>query len=306
MTPNLLSKTGQTRRLKIVRSIARWYGRHGRNLPWRRTRNPYVILLSEIMLQQTQVARVVDKLPHFLQRFPNLATLARSPRADVIRAWHGLGYNSRAVRLHRLAFHVQTEYAGHIPRSIKELRALPGVGRYTAHALACFAFGQSVAVVDTNVQRVLQRLFPRASRGIDIWEFAATLLPRRSAYSWNQSLMDLGAAICTARSPDCPRCPLTQTCPSAGRVRYEPRHRRPEPSRNGRPNRIYRGRIVQALRELKGATSTDLDRLGPLIKTPFLAQDRAWLGKLVKGLERDHLIQLRKRKGKVFASLPKS
>jgi len=305
MSAQGLFPPSRSRLPRIVRSLLQWYKKHGRDLPWRHTEDPYVILLSEVMLQQTQVDRVVRKLPQFHRRFPSLATLARARRADVIRAWNGLGYNTRAVRLHQLAQSVCRNGRGQLPRSPDELRSLPGIGQYTAHAIAAFAHGEAVAVVDTNVERVLKRLFSREGRAMEAWRLAQLVLPRRSAYAWNQALMDLGATVCTARNPGCARCPLERHCPSAHRVLHGPAIRRPEPSRDGIPNRIYRGRIVQALRALDGRRSLELHRLGAAIKRPFLAGDRRWLEDLLSRLERDDLVRLRKRNRTLYVSLPR-
>lgn len=295
----------RTRRPQIVRSLLRWYAKNGRPLPWRRTDDPYIILVSEVMLQQTQVDRVVKKLPEFRRLFPSLGALARARRSDVIRAWAGLGYNNRAVRLHQLAQSVCRHGRGRLPCSIEELGKLPGIGQYTAHAIAAFAFGESVAVVDTNIRRVLGRLFPRESQLTETWSLAQIVLPRGNAYAWNQALMDLGATVCTARKPGCALCPLKRHCPSAHRVEHEPTIRRPEPSRDGIPNRIYRGRIVQALRALDGRHSVELVRLGRAIKRPFFARDRRWLEDLLSRLLRDDLVRLRKGNGTLYVSLPR-
>jgi A/G-specific adenine glycosylase len=178
-------------------TLLTWYDVHGRELPWRRTRDPYAILVSEVMLQQTQVERVVPRYVDWLERWPSAKSLASAPLGDVIRAWQGLGYNRRAVNLHRAA---QRVAADGWP---DDLTKLPGVGRYTADAVACFAFGKPVLPLDTNVKRVLER--SGASFGA------------RSA----QALMDLGATVCLARVPRCARCPLARACPSRG-SRYEP------------------------------------------------------------------------------------
>lgn len=199
-----------------------WYAREGRaGLPWRATRDPYAILVSEVMLQQTQVERVIPKYLAFLEAFPTLAALAEAPTSDVIRAWAGLGYNMRAVRLQEIARQAQREYGGRLPEALDELLRLKGVGRYTAGAVAAFAFGAQVATVDTNIRRTLWRVF----RGVEptVWptgEVAARgalalaewALPPGRAYDWQQALMDLGATVCAARRPACERCPLTTVC----------------------------------------------------------------------------------------------
>ncbi len=195
-----------------------WYERVGRKLPWRETNDPYAILVSEMMLQQTQVDRVLPKYREFLGRFPTLAALAEAPTAEVIRAWAPLGYNMRAVRLQAIARQVVAEYQGQIPASVSELLKLKGVGRYTAGAIACFAHQQQVATVDTNIRRVLHRLFvgiekPEApARDDDAWNLAEAALPAGEAYRWNQALMDLGATVCTATTPACETCPMQVLC----------------------------------------------------------------------------------------------
>jgi A/G-specific adenine glycosylase len=263
-----------------------------------------VILLSETMLQQTQVDRVVRILGTFRRRFPTIGALAKARKGDVIKGWRGLGYNRRASRLHELAKAIESSARRRLPSSIQELQDLPGIGRYTAHAVAAFAFRQAVPVVDTNVRRVLIRVFPRESQSRDIWTLATMLLPPRSAYDWNQGLMDIGAMICTARGPYCHRCPLRQDCPSADEARHEAKPRRLEPSRDGLPNRIYRGRIIETLRTLNGTETMELARLGPIVKQPFLARDRVWLKQLLAGLERDDLVRLSVRRGSTYVSLP--
>jgi A/G-specific adenine glycosylase len=211
-----------SRRDRAQESLLAWYAREGRaGLPWRATRDPYAILVSEVMLQQTQVERVIPKYLAFLARFPTLAALAEAPTADVIREWAGLGYNMRAVRLQEIARQTQREYGGRLPAALDDLLRLKGVGRYTAGAVAAFAFGAQVATVDTNVRRTLWRIF----RGIEptLWPAGepatrATLalaewaLPPGRAYDWQQALMDLGATVCAARRPACERCPLTECC----------------------------------------------------------------------------------------------
>jgi A/G-specific adenine glycosylase len=184
----------------MERQLMAWYSRHGRALPWRTTHDPYAILVSEVMLQQTQVARVVPRYGAWLARWPTVEALGAAPLAEVIRAWQGLGYNRRAVNLHRAARRIS---ADGWPQDLTEL---PGVGRYTADALARFAFGRDVLPVDTNVRRVLER-----TRGSFTAESA-------------QALMDLGATVCLARVPRCDACPLAASCPSRGR-RYEPLRR---------------------------------------------------------------------------------
>ncbi len=187
-------------------AVLAWYSQNGRDLPWRRTRDPYAILVSEVMLQQTQVPRVVVRYREWLERWPTVGSLAAAPPAEVIRAWAGLGYNRRAVNLHRCARRL-VELGG-FPQDVAELRRLPGIGPYTAAAVACFAFGAQVATPDTNARRVLERAFGDA--GLEP--------PPGLAYEWNQALFDLGSQICIARRPRCDACPLAAGCPSQGGV----------------------------------------------------------------------------------------
>jgi A/G-specific adenine glycosylase len=201
-----------------------WFRRHGRDLPWRRTRDPYRILVSEVMLQQTQVARVTEYYPRFLAAFPTLGRLAAAKPERVREAWDGLGYYRRAANLHRLAREVERRHEGRLPSEPEQLRCLPGVGRYTAGAIASFAFGRAVPAVDTNVSRVIRRAFhPRlgSERTAErqVWATAAALLPRRARDAWafNQAVMELGALVCTARIARCEVCPVRGTCATGSR-----------------------------------------------------------------------------------------
>jgi len=286
---------------RIQKTLLRWYSRNRRDLPWRKTKNPYRILLSEIMLQQTQVSRVLQKYPAFLKKFPDFRALAHARTSEVIVAWRGMGYNNRAVRLQQLAREVIETHGGTLPQSASELDTLPGIGRYTAHALACFAFGQTVPVVDTNVRRVLQRLFPKALRKKGEWETARLALPKRRAYNWNQALMEFGALVCTATAPKCDVCPVKRFCPSAFPMRSRVRTSTSsaEPKHDGLPNRIYRGRIIEALRDSGRSISTL--RIGQAVKPAYRKKDEAWLFALLKKLQKEGLIELKKNRS---VSLP--
>jgi A/G-specific adenine glycosylase len=204
------------------RALIRWFRRHGRSLPWRATRDPYRILVSEFMLQQTQVSRVEAYYQRFLRRFPTLHSLAAAPATSVRESWDGLGYYRRAANLHRLAQEVVRERAGVIPYEPEELRRLPGVGRYTAGAVASFAFERRSAAVDTNVARVLRRVFhPKTGVAERAWQTAELIVPRRgkSAWAFNQAIMELGALICTAREARCDVCPVRRICATGKRSR---------------------------------------------------------------------------------------
>jgi A/G-specific adenine glycosylase len=209
-----------TRARTFRRKLLAWYDRAGRDLPWRRTRDPYHVLVSEVMLQQTQVSRVAEYFPRFLARFPNFTTLARARERSVLEAWEGLGYYARARNLHALARTVTHEHDGTLPSDPIALERLPGIGRYTAGAVASFAYERPVPAVDTNVARVIRRAFledapdaaarsPRA-----VWHLAASLVPRdgKRAWKFNQAIMELGALVCVARRPRCPQCPVRGQC----------------------------------------------------------------------------------------------
>jgi A/G-specific adenine glycosylase len=202
------------------RRLLAWYARHGRDLPWRRTREPYRILVSEIMLQQTQVDRVIPKYREFLERYPTLEDLARARAREVTKTWRPLGYYRRATNLHGIARETVARYDGRLPDDAAALRRMRGIGRYTAGAILAFAHSQDAALVDTNVRRVLGRVFlgPRRLERLRgqkaIWELAESLVPAGRAYDYNQALMDFGATWCTARKPKCSHCPMKAFCRS--------------------------------------------------------------------------------------------
>jgi A/G-specific adenine glycosylase len=211
---------------RFGKKLRSWYRQNARDLPWRRTRNAYEVLVSELMLQQTQVSRVVTRYGEFLTQFPTLADVARAKPTRVMEAWEGLGYYARARNLHKLATEVTSAgTAPHepIPADTVALRALPGIGAYTAGAVASFAYERRAALVDTNVARVLKRVFapatdlksPEGQR--TVWGIAESILPRtgRTVWTHNQALMELGALVCTARIAHCDRCPVRTVCRSA-------------------------------------------------------------------------------------------
>jgi A/G-specific adenine glycosylase len=208
------------------RKLRAWYGRNARDLPWRKTRDAYRILVSELMLQQTQVSRVVDYYGEFLETFPTLAHVARARPSRVTEAWDGLGYYARARNLHKLARLVTDDGRAPdrtLPADAAELRMLPGIGAYTAGAVSSFAYERRAALVDTNVARVIQRVFVptvklKTTKGQKtVWAIAESILPRTGRATWthNQALMELGALVCTARVAHCHRCPVRVVCRSA-------------------------------------------------------------------------------------------
>jgi len=234
---------GETARAaRFSRAVRKWFRKNGRALPWRETRDPYRVLVSEAMLQQTQVSRVVDFYDRFLERFPSLEALAKAPPKRVRESWEGLGYYARARNLHALSRQVSE-----VPSEPAELRALPGIGPYTAGAVASFAFERRAALVDTNVARVLRRAFaPRANfktaRGQKkLWAIAEEILPRTGKATWthNQALMELGALVCTARVAKCGECPVRPHCRTGGK----------RESGRGKPRRRERARERERERE---------------------------------------------------------
>ena len=238
---------------RFTRALLAWYARAARDLPWRRTRDPYRVIVSEFMLQQTQVSRVLEFYPRFLKRFPTVYKLAAAKPKAVREEWEGLGYYARAANLHALAKEVSGA-GGQVPDDPEELIKLPGVGRYTAGAVACFAYEKPVPAVDTNVARVIARYFlgagsrepstPRGRKGRlpaesfrapgarETWDLAAAIVPKDGKRAWrfNQAIMELGATVCIARRPRCPDCPVRKGCKTARTARLNPRPR-PGPGR---------------------------------------------------------------------------
>jgi len=200
------------------RRLLDWYRRNGRDLPWRDTRDPYRILVSEVMLQQTQVDRVLPKYHEWIEKYPTLGALAAAPEDEVNQTWRPLGYNIRPRRLHAIARESVERYGGELPGDEATLRSFKGIGAYTAGAVLSFAFGQRAAILDTNVARVLFRVFVGAgdpkshAMRRHLWDVSRTVLPMRHVFDFNQALMDFGATLCTARKPQCGVCPLRTGC----------------------------------------------------------------------------------------------
>jgi A/G-specific adenine glycosylase len=275
--------------------VLAWFSRHARDLPWRGPgTTPWSVLVSEIMLQQTPVARVVPAHRSWLARWPTPAALAAEPAGEAIRQWGRLGYPRRALRLHETATIVTARHGGIVPDDIDALRALPGIGSYTAAAVASFAFGQRHAVLDTNVRRVLARLVagqprPRGTPSLAERQMAESLLPAEPAVAarWSVAVMELGALVCTAASPRCADCPVARQCAwlAAGRL---PESTRPG-GRSGGRNQRYdgtdrqcRGRLLAVLREGGSpATQAEFDAVWP---------DRAQLARALDGLVTDGLV----------------
>ena len=305
-------------------AVLDWFDASARSMPWRGITDPYAILVAEVMLQQTQVDRVRPAYLAFLARFPTLQSLAHAPRAQVIRAWGGLGYNRRAVNLQRAAQAALARFDGRLPEDPESLRSLPGIGDYTAAAVACFAHNAQVPVIDTNVRRVLGRFFfgqdwaQQSDR--DLRALAEAALPAGRAWHWNQALMDLGATLCPARSPRCSACPLESRCRAAphfkrgsavrpagapcGRLAEEraPYGAKSQTFHGSR--RYYRGRAVAFLRGLPPGASASLWEVGGVIKEGFAHDDIPWLVDLLTSLQRDGLLAVAGAPPHLTVSLP--
>ena len=247
---------------RFRRALTNWFRCHGRDLPWRRTPDPYAILVSEFMLQQTQVSTVVPYYNEWLRRFPDFASLARASENDVLHAWQGLGYYARARNLHATAKAVLDRHRGCFPRSIEQMQQLPGIGKYTAHAVAAFAFNQSVPIVEANTSRVLARLFNfresiESPAGQEtLWEYAANLFPKSNARAYNSALVDLGALVCLPRKPKCIVCPVKKFCSAENPAALPIKKPRPRTKRITEVHAflLQRGRILleQSRRRWRG------------------------------------------------------
>jgi A/G-specific adenine glycosylase len=288
--------------------LLRWYYKSQRDLPWRLTHDPYAIAVSEMMLQQTQVDRVIPKFLAWMEQFPDVQTLAAARTADIIASWQGLGYNRRALYLQRIARAVVREHDGEFPRTVEGLRSLPGIGPYTAGAIMSFAFKQSEPIVDTNVQRVIGRIFIGYKKLLtatpeSLWELARTLIPKNSkAYFFNQGLMDFGSLVCTARKPDCEHCPMQSICKSYPSIlQAKPEELRVKKVANerqyfGQPQRIWRGKILRYLHTPAAANGATLNAIGKAIQSDFDATRLPWLTEVVTALESEGFVRRANRK----------
>lgn len=277
-----------------------WHEEHTRPLPWRETRDPYAILVSEIMLQQTGVERVLPKYRAWLERWPTWEALAQAPLGEVLRVWEPLGYNRRALWLHRIAQQVVRQWGGNLPQDPQLLTSLPGVGPCTCNALLCFAFSQDVPVLDTNVRRVLARavLGREWAPSTAVFPIAQAFVPPGQGKVWNLALMDLGATVCLARRPLCLSCPLMDLC--AWRVAGMPSTPRlvGQPPFKGSP-RYYRGRILSTLRRLAPGEALPLETLCAQV-----GLDTHRGHTLAEALRQEGLLQVREEKGVYLLSLP--
>lgn len=268
------------------KDILSWYAINKRDLPWRKTRDPYSILISEVMSQQTQLSRVVIKYDAWMERFPTVQTLAQASVGDVLKYWSGLGYNRRALHLKKAAESIFLNFKGEFPRTEKELMTLPGIGKYTANAVLCFAFDEQVAVVDTNVRKVIltQVLNQSAEKATalnlhyasqktaiiekEIEDIAKKLLPKDQAYEWNQALMDYASGVLKKE-----KIPIPKQSKFHGSHRY------------------YRGQVLKQLLQKKKIAIKDL---GLIIKKDYTEAEEEWLQKLLKELSKEGFIVIKK------------
>jgi A/G-specific adenine glycosylase len=283
---------------EVVRNaLIAWYEENARDLPWRRTRDPWRILVSEVMLQQIQVKRAVPFYEAFLARFPTARALSEAPVSEAIKAWGNLGRYRRVVSLHRTARILLEEFDGQVPSDPEVLVKLPGIGPYTAGAVACFAFERDAHFVDTNARRVLHRLFfgvdvprPAVSEG-ELLRLAEAMVPRGRGWKWGQAVIEFGALRCTARKPLCESCPLSDLCVAKPMIRATlatlPRAEKAAHRYEG-SNRYYRGRALAVLREAPEGGVT-LRELGEGLREGFGEGDLLWLLGVVGSLEKDGL-----------------
>src|SRR5215211_979498 len=261
-------------REEIRAGLVAWFAENRRDLPWRRTRDPYQVLVSEVMLQQTQVDRVIPYFERWIEQFPTVAALAVAPTSDVIRIWSGLGYNRRAIYLQKTAKAVVEEHGGVFPDTPEELLKLPGIGPYTAGAIAAFAFERDIAFLDTNMRRVVHRLVfgsdipQRKAAEAEILTAASQLVPEGHGWLWNQALIEFGALQCTQRRPACVICPLQRVCAAFPAIQSNIADlpvgvRLKDQGTFHGSNRQFRGRVVEELRRRRRAT---LGELGAQVK----------------------------------------
>jgi len=292
--------------LNTVReTLVSWYEQDHREYPWRETTDPYEILVSEVMSQQTQLDRVVDAWEAFLDRWPTVDALAAADRADVVAFWsaHSLGYNNRAKYLHEAAGQIQTEFDGEFPEEPAQLEDLMGVGPYTANAVASFAFNNGNAVVDTNVKRVLYRAFGVPDDDSEFERAASTIMPEGQSRIWNNAIMELGGVACE-KTPACDgaNCPWREWCEAYRSGDFTAPDVPEQPSFEG-SRRQFRGRIVRLLGETDGM---ELDTLGHSVRvdyTPDGDHGREWLRGLLSDLAEDGLVEIEENEDGTIASL---
>ncbi len=294
------------RRFFVIR-LMDWYSSHCRTLPWREQPTPYRVLVSEFMLQQTQVPKVKEKFREFIAAFPAITDLANASKANVIQAWSGMGYNRRALLLQKFAQAVVKDCQGIIPDSAEKLRKLPGIGAYTAGAIASFAYNKPEPAIDVNIRRVYMRYFHGKDQGMplsiakekQLYALVKSTIPRGKSRELHNALMDFGSLVCTRKAPLCTSCPLKKQCSffplytmkkeKALFVMEKPREKGAYEKKKFIPNRIFRGRIVEYARRHDGGKISLAD-FGKAIKEGFSLRDEAWLLGLCRTLEKEGLL----------------
>ena len=274
-----------TRHDRIASALIEWGSGSLRDLPWRRTNDPWRVLVSEVMLQQTSVARVMPKYEVFLEAFPTPAALAQAPLGDALRLWSGLGYPRRCRNLQATAVVLHEQFDGRMPASLEELLALPGIGQYTARAVLAFAHRIDVAVVDVNVSRVLSRLEGVPMKARALQDFADELIPEGLAWEWNQVMMDFGARHCTVRAPKCDTCPARRECRYKG-VGEDPAQLSAGVSK---PQTRFEGSDRQARGRAMRAVSSGAMKINDVVEAMRVDEERAWV--LIASLVNEGLLQ---------------
>jgi A/G-specific adenine glycosylase len=282
------------------RVLRRWFDGHARDLPWRATRDPWHVLLAEVMLQQTQVPRALERWPLLCEEFPTPESMAEAGQAAVVRTWAGLGYNRRASALHRCAVQLVDRHGGVVPDDLHALLALDGIGPYTARAVLAFAFERDVAVLDTNVGRVLARWEGRPLTHAEAQLLADAHVPRGGGWWWNQAMLDLGAAVCVRRAPDCAACPMRRTCAFAATAGASTGVGVPDPAEGsagvGRGQSRFDGSDRQGRGRLLDAVRTGAVRAAPsaIAAAAGWPDDEGRAQRIAAGLERDGLVERRR------------
>ncbi len=308
--------------MEFSEGILLWYSTHKRDLPWRKTTDPYSVLVSEIMLQQTQVSRIIIKYQEFLSLFPTIFDLAQASKAEVIQAWSGMGYNRRALLLHQFAQEVVAKYNGIVPEDPEELIELPGIGPYAAGSISAFAYNQPTPAIDVNVRRIYLRFFQGKDQGLpmskgeekELYELVKRTIPAGKSRDLHNALMDFGSLVCTRDTPICGECVLKASCKffplyslDKEKIMFVMEKKREEGMmENGRhvPNRIFRGRIVEFVRKNERREIT-IEELGRAVKKDYVNTEEEWLLGLVKKLEREGMINVKRAKELISFRLPK-
>ncbi len=278
---------------EIQQTILNWYKQYGRQLPWRQTTDPYKILVSEMMLQQTQVDRVIPKYYAFLEKFSTISSLADAQTADVLKMWSGLGYNRRALYLQKCAQTIKQKHNGKFPETTEELIALPGLGKYTAAAVQSFANNKDVVVIDVNIERIFKRIFYGKVESAEA--IAQHMLPKNQSRNWHNALMDVGALFCAAKNPKCNLCPLQKHCTSANnkeRIEATWKKKKVVPFKDS--DRIVRGTI---LKFLTTNNSQAVDKIYTQLLNQNIKREKEKFEEIIVQLEKDGLVR---REGKIL------